>query len=36
MPAYDTIFIFLDENGDRPELPPWAIGIVLNEDDIGA
>lgn len=36
MPAYDTIFVFLDENGDRPELPPWAIGIVLNEDDIGA
>ena len=36
MPAYDTIFIFLDENGDRPELPAWAIGFVLNEDDIGA
>lgn len=35
MPEYDTIFVFLDENGERPELPPWAIGIVLNEDEIG-
>lgn len=35
MPEYDTIFVFLDENDERPELPPWAIGIVLNEDDIG-
>lgn len=35
MPEYDTIFVFLDENDKRPELPPWAIGIVLNEEDIG-
>lgn len=34
MPEYDTIFVFLDENDKRPELPPWAIGIVLSEDDI--
>ncbi len=34
MPEYDTIFVFLDENEERPELPPWAIGIVLGEEDI--
>lgn len=34
MPPYDTIFVFLDENDKRPELPPWAIQVVLNEDDI--
>ena len=34
MPAYDTIFVFLDDNDDRPEVPPWAIPAVLNEDDI--
>lgn len=34
MPAYDTIFVFLDENDKRPELPPWAIQVVLNEDEI--
>lgn len=34
MPGYDTIFVFLDENEERPELPPWAIGIVLGEEDI--
>lgn len=33
MPGYDTIFVFLDENNQRPELPPWAIGIVLQEED---
>ena len=34
MPEYDTIFVFLDENDNRPELPPWAIQVVLNEDEI--
>ena len=35
MPAYDTIFVFLDENDKRPEIPPWAIQVVLNEEEIG-
>lgn len=34
MPVYDTIFVFLDDNGERPEVPPWAIPVVLNEDEI--
>ncbi len=34
MPNYDTIFVFLDDNDERPEVPGWAIPVVLNEDDI--
>ena len=30
MPDYDTAFIFLREDGEAPEVPPWAIKIVLN------
>lgn len=34
MPPYDTIFVFLDENEERPEVPAWAIPVVLGEEDI--
>lgn len=34
MPPYDTIFVFLEENDKRPEVPPWAIVAVLDEEDI--
>lgn len=34
MPPYDTIFVFLDENDERPEVPAWAIPVVLGEEDI--
>ncbi len=34
MPDYDTIFVFLDDNNERPEVPPWAIPVVLNEEEI--
>ena len=34
MPDYDTIFVFLDDNAERPEVPAWAIPVVLSEDDI--
>ncbi len=30
MPDYDTAFIFLREDGEAPEVPPWAIKIVLD------
>lgn len=33
MPRYDTIFVFLDDNNERPAVPPWAIPVVLNEDE---
>lgn len=34
MPDYDTIFVFLDDNDERPEVPPWAIPVVLKEEEI--
>ncbi len=34
MPAYDTAFVFLREDGEAPEVPPWAIRIVLDEEQI--
>ncbi len=33
MPGYDTIFAFLDENNERPDVPPWAIPVVLDGAD---
>lgn len=33
-PAYDTAFIFLDQGYDLPEVPPWAIRMLLTEDEI--
>ena len=35
MPEYDTAFVFLREDGEAPEVPPWAIKIVLNEEQVG-
>ena len=35
MPEYDTAFVFLWEDGEAPEVPPWAIKIVLNEEQVG-
>lgn len=34
MPDYDTIFAFLNDDGTRPALPPWAIKVVLEEEDL--
>ena len=34
MPDYDTVFVFLDDNEERPEIPAWAVPVALNEDDI--
>jgi len=33
-PAYDTAFVFLDQGYDLPEVPPWAIRMLLTEDEI--
>lgn len=35
MPDYDTAFVFLREDGEAPEVPPWAIKIVLDEEQAG-
>lgn len=37
MPDYDVIFAFLSEDDSRPPLPPWAIKVILeDEEDIVA
>lgn len=34
MPSYDTAFVFIDENYEIPEVPAWAIKLVLRKDEI--
>lgn len=34
MPAYDTAFIFLDEDDRAPAVPPWAMKVILNEEQL--
>ncbi|MCM1182679.1 MAG: VWA-like domain-containing protein [Roseburia sp.] len=34
MPPYDTAFVFLDDGHEPPEIPPWAIKLVLTAEDI--
>ena len=34
MPNYQTAFVYLDEAYNNPEVPPWAIKLVLNESEI--
>jgi predicted metal-dependent peptidase len=33
-PGYETAFIFLDNEYNDPDVPPWAIRLVLQNDDI--
>lgn len=34
-PAYDTAFVFLDEDYvETPDVPPWAIKLILSTDDV--
>lgn len=34
MPAYQTAFVFLDDDYNNPNVPPWAIKLVLQKEDI--
>lgn len=34
MPDYDTAFVFLKDDGQAPEVPDWAIRIVLDEEQV--
>lgn len=36
MPAYDTIFVFLNEDDKKPVVPVWAMEVVLDEPEIEA
>lgn len=33
-PNYHTAFVFVDEGYINPSVPPWAIKLVLQPDDI--
>ncbi len=33
-PPYDAAFVFISENNDIPDIPPWAIKLVLRKDEI--
>lgn len=33
-PAYETAFVFMQDGYDLPEIPVWAIRLVLQKDDI--
>ena len=33
MPDYDVAFVFLEEDENAPKVPPWAIKIVLDEEE---
>ena len=33
-PDYNTTFVFIDDNYNNPEVPPWAIKLVLQRDEI--
>ncbi|MCD7981630.1 MAG: VWA-like domain-containing protein [Clostridiales bacterium] len=33
-PDYETAFVFIEEGFDIPDVPPWAIRLVLREDEV--
>ena len=33
-PEYDTAFVFVDDAYNNPDVPPWAIKLVLQRDEI--
>ena len=33
-PDYDTAFIFIDDEYNNPDVPPWAIKLILQKDEI--
>ena len=34
MPGYDVIFAFIREDETQPQIPPWAIRVVLEEEQL--
>jgi len=33
MPDYDVAFVFLQDDENAPKVPPWAIRLVLEDED---
>ena len=34
MPPFETAFVFLEEDYEDMDVPPWAIKLVLSEDEL--
>lgn len=34
MPPYEVMFVFLDNGDEGPEVPPWAIKVLLDYDEL--
>jgi predicted metal-dependent peptidase len=34
MPDYDVAFVFLHEDEQAPDVPPWAIRLILEEEEL--
>lgn len=34
MPDFDTAFVFIDDEYNNPIVPPWAIKLILQRDEI--
>lgn len=35
MPAYEVMFVFLDNGDTNVEVPPWAMKVILDEEELG-
>lgn len=33
-PNFDAVFVFVNENYSKPDVPPWAIRLVLQKDEL--
>lgn len=33
-PPYETAFVFIDDDYNNYDVPPWAIKLILQKDDI--
>lgn len=33
-PSYDTAFVFIDDGLEKPPIPPWAIKLILDDNDL--
>jgi hypothetical protein len=33
-PDYETAFVFIKEDSYNPTVPPWAIKLILDKDEI--
>ena len=33
-PSYETAFVFVDDDYNNPDVPPWAIKLILQKNEI--